>query len=74
MASKRHQRFKACARKRRYLSHKAATYVLRRFIAAKGDHSLAVYRCRFCAGYHFGHSRDAQLAAQGGGGYLGRRT
>lgn len=73
MASKRHQRFKACARKRRYLSRELAELALRQFIARGGDRGVALYRCKFCRGWHLGHSRSAQLSAQGGG-YLGRRT
>ena len=57
MASKRAQRRKECSRKRRFETHHDAAAALRRL---KGRHQrsdrMSVYRCRWCGGYHFGHT------------------
>lgn len=57
MASKRAIRRRACDGKRRYADAKEArggVWNLRRSGKAEGA-MLAVYRCQFCGGFHFGH-------------------
>lgn len=49
MASKRHQRRKACGEKRRYET-------LDQALASRRDRELRAYRCTFCGAFHLGHS------------------
>ena len=56
MASKRHQRRKACDGKRRYdtvVEAQAGARKLKKFTGKKDW--LVAYRCKFCHGFHFGH-------------------
>ena len=57
MASKRAQRRKTCGHKRRYESRDQALTSLIGFIRAKPSKGmLRIYHCRFCHGFHYGHS------------------
>ena len=57
MASKRHQRRKACEGKVRFESRLAAERKRRFVYADHDDKALNVYKCSFCGGWHLGHSR-----------------
>ncbi len=50
------ERARSCGNKRRYESEREAldgAYLIR----MQGGESLDAYRCRFCGGWHLGHSR-----------------
>lgn len=56
MASKRHQRRKACSRKVRHGSPEAARTALHKLNQAKGYQGpMNAYQCQFCGGWHIGH-------------------
>mgnify|MGYP001609132924 CR=1 FL=1 len=58
MASRRHQRQKACGTKQRFASREAATRGLAALYRTRGLDSgaLVVYGpCRQCGAFHFGH-------------------
>lgn len=55
MASKRHQRRKACENKRSYLTLDAAVSASISLRKRTGDRTSA-YRCPFCGQYHHGHT------------------
>ena len=60
MASKRRIRRRSCQSKVRHATPDAAQGAIRRLHAQKGYQGrLDAYRCRFCGGFHVGHSRVA---------------
>lgn len=57
MSSKRAIRRRACQGKQRHPDWNAANAALRSLLCRKGDQGvMRVYGCRFCGGYHFGHT------------------
>ena len=58
MASKRSIRRKQCGHKQRFADSASARAVMLQVIYSKNFNGgrMNVYRCRFCAGYHFGHA------------------
>jgi hypothetical protein len=58
MSSKRHIRRKSCTGKQRFADELAARAAIHALIRAKGRQGgyLSPYRCRFCSGFHFGHT------------------
>lgn len=60
MSSKRAIRRRACKGKVRHVDQVAAQTAIRALVRAKGDQGpLSPYRCRFCGGWHFGHTPGA---------------
>jgi hypothetical protein len=66
VSSKRAIRRKACDGKTRFTSFGAAAAALRSLIREKGNDGwpMAAYPCRFCGGFHFGHTPPNALAAR----------
>ena len=60
MASKRGQRRRACTGKRRYDTQDQAFTAMMGLVRKKGNAGvggyMTPYHCRFCHGYHFGHT------------------
>lgn len=57
MSSKRHIRRKACKGKQRFETLDAAWTALRSLIRRlQVREAMNAYPCRFCGGFHFGHS------------------
>jgi hypothetical protein len=57
MASKRRLRRKSCGSKRRFNTYQeAASAMVRMKIRTKTRDDLHTYACKFCGGYHFGHT------------------
>jgi hypothetical protein len=57
MASKRRQRRKQCEGKRRYGTQTEALTAQCNLNRKRGwSEKLSPYRCRFCHGFHFGHT------------------
>lgn len=57
MSSKRAIRRRSCSRKHRHADQASAWAALRALQRAKGDQGrLQPYSCRFCGGWHFGHT------------------
>lgn len=58
MSSKRAQRRQACTGKTRFTSFSGAHLAMRALIRKVGSDGwpMNAYRCRFCGGYHFGHT------------------
>jgi len=59
MASKRRIRRKSCRGKQRFPTHLDASNAMHRLIRT-GDKRggwLRVYKCKFCGGHHYGHTR-----------------
>lgn len=57
MSSKRAIRRKACKGKVRHVNAQDAYAHLRHLHQAKGDQGrMNVYACRFCGGFHIGHT------------------
>lgn len=57
MASKRRIRRKQCEGKKRYLNREDCTFAM--FKVNKKNqswHRLNTYKCKFCKGWHFGHT------------------
>ena len=54
MASKRHQRRKACEGKIRFTDHLAAERAASSHVR-KYHEWMRAYRCKFCSGFHVGH-------------------
>lgn len=61
MASKRRVRRKQCERKQRFACHDDANTAMRSviFSGKKNGGWLHIYKCRFCRGYHFGHTKGS---------------
>jgi hypothetical protein len=58
MSSKRRLRRKSCTGKQRFVDQLEALAAVGRLVRSesfRGSH-LSPYRCRFCKGFHFGHS------------------
>lgn len=62
MASKRHVRRVACGSKKRYASQEEAGRHAGAARYAYGGY-FAVYRCRWCGGFHIGHANEATRRA-----------
>jgi hypothetical protein len=65
MASRRGERRRVCARKVRYATE-ALAYAARRAMRRKYGREtrlVTAYHCRFCGGYHLGHTPQGVLAA-----------
>lgn len=58
MASKRRIRRRQCSGKRRFASHDEANAAMQRLIRSgkKDGGWLHIYGCKFCKGWHFGHT------------------
>lgn len=57
MASKRRLKRKSCTGKVKYETFEEANRVLFNFKRFKKEKSpMSVYRCKFCNGFHFGHT------------------
>lgn len=70
MSSKRAIRRKACKGKQRFESLGDAWTALRAVLRGdrkrgKAPEAMNAYRCKFCGGFHFGHTPAATLKAQG---------
>lgn len=63
MASKRRLRRRACGHKQRFSDRPAAEAAMFKVVHAKNRRGgwLNVYCCRFCNGYHFGHSSSKRI-------------
>lgn len=48
---------RACKRKRRYATASEAESTAAHRRAESGERDLEIYPCRFCGGWHIGHSR-----------------
>ncbi len=69
MASKRHQRKKACEWKRSYATQAAAVAAVIGLRKRTGD-STRAYRCPFCGAWHHGHTaRRTKQALRAKRGY-----
>lgn len=55
MASLRRQRRRSCEHKVRFDESSEAFRALTRWGFFVEDHSMHVYKCKFCKGYHIGH-------------------
>jgi hypothetical protein len=62
MASKRKLRRRACEGKVRFESRDAAERKRRFVYRDYNEKALNVYKCRFCGGWHLGHSRHHPAA------------
>lgn len=52
-------RRKSCVSKRRYPTLVQAESAMKRIKESMGNHMItAAYHCRYCGGYHWGHSFD----------------
>jgi len=57
MSSKRAVRRRQCKRKQRFDDEMAAIRAIRSLVRTRGRHGhLSPYRCRWCHGWHFGHT------------------
>lgn len=62
MSSKRRLRRNACDGKRRYETQDGAIAGMIRLVRAKKPPGkMAVYKCQFCHGFHFGHPNKRQI-------------
>jgi len=58
MSSKRRLRKKICTSKVKFESNDDARKALgRMFVRGHIDGRMDVYKCKFCSGYHIGHSK-----------------
>jgi hypothetical protein len=57
MASKRHQRWKACGRKAKYTKREAIGRA--KYLRATKDIWVNAYQCKYCGGWHVGHPTRA---------------
>lgn len=73
MSSKRHIRRRACERKKRHATQRAAiAHLITQARAFGNTAGLEPYHCRWCGGWHVGHPEGFKETVAAGG-RLGRR-
>lgn len=56
MSSKRAIRRRSCKGKVRHASHEHAVIALVKTVRGGANGHMSAYRCRFCGGWHIGHT------------------
>lgn len=62
MASKRGKRRRACGDKVKHKTANAARFAMKAIKVKTGDYArTSVYPCKFCGGWHWGHSGRGKI-------------